>query len=75
MSVRCPSEEGRRKKESTTQIRTRIHGLIIERQTDVEVISYLLVATNPQCPMPNSQFPMPNSQFPIPNSQFPIPNY
>ena len=35
MSARGKKEEGRRKKEGTTRILTRIHGLIIEQKSGV----------------------------------------
>jgi len=65
-------EQGfRRKKEGTTRILTRIHGLIIEQKSGVRSQESEgrgsreegILMPNAQCPMPNAQCPMPNYRF------------
>jgi hypothetical protein len=61
----------RRKKEGTTRILTRIHGLIIEQKSGVRSQESEgrgsreegILMPNAQCPMPNAQCPMPNYRF------------
>ena len=60
-----------RKKEGTTRILTRIHGLIIEQKSGVRSQESEgrgsreegILMPNAQCPMPNAQCPMPNYRF------------
>jgi hypothetical protein len=65
-------EEGfRRKKEGTTRILSRIHGLIIEQKSGVRSQeSEGRGSTEEGILMPNAQSPITDSQLPIPNYRF-----
>ena len=60
-----------RKKEGTTRILTRIHGLIIEQKSGVRSLKSEGRGSREEgVLMPNAQCPMPNAQLPIPNYRF-----
>ncbi|MCC3408153.1 MAG: FAD-dependent oxidoreductase [Microcoleus sp. PH2017_10_PVI_O_A] len=62
------------------RVRHRLKEILINRgvklhlMEKVSAIKTIEIASDAQCPMPNSPCPMPNSPCPMPNSPCPIPN-